>query len=423
MTNFLSVLNYTFVLLYGVILSFSFTGAAESKEDKKIMCMVFAVLGTLELIVYLTLGQELLFKIYPFLVHIPLMLFLIFFLKKPPLHSLIAVLTAYLLCTPRKWIGSFAALLFGNAEAVAYIAQIIITIPLIYIICRYFSPFIAHLKDETKKTNRIFVIVPSVYYIMEYLLTVYSQALYKNTWAVAEFLDSSMVVLYFLFTIAYVHEINQRKEAEMDLKINMIKSEQAEREIDQLKKYYEQAVVYRHDLLHHLNYLYSCIENKNTKDALSYINEIRTDVHNHEIETFCENNAVNLILTAYITKARDNLIKVETDLRIPSEIGISVTDLCTVLANAMDNAIHACKTIEQTDRRAIQITARMQINKLFIKIQNPFDGAVEFEGNMPKAKEVGHGIGTRSIALIARKYNGLFHFEANDGVFTLTIAL
>ncbi|WFR57339.1 ATP-binding protein [Anaerocolumna sp. AGMB13025] len=423
MENILFIINYAFALIFGVTLSFSLAGAAKSRNDRIILWGVCAIIGILEFVVYLLLGQDFLFKAYPFLIHLPLIGFLVIVMKKPPLLSVIAVTTAYLLCTPRKWIGTFLAMPFHHSQEISYMVQIIITIPMAYFICRFFAPHIAALKNESKKIAKLFAIVPLVYYVMEYILTVYSELLYKDTGAVAGFLDSNMAILYFFFSIVYLHEISQRKEAEMDLKINLIKSEQAEKEIDQLKKNHEQAVIYRHDLLHHLNYLSSCLESGNTKEALAYMKEICTDLHNQKVETYCTNNSINLIMSAYIAKAKGSDIGVVVDFEISDDLTIPVTDLCTLLANGMDNAIHACEKIKDIKKRSIHIAARMQKNKLFIKIENPFEGTIEFDGTMPVAKEYGHGTGTRSIALIVKKHNGLFNFEAADNVFTMIVAV
>jgi signal transduction histidine kinase len=423
MDNILSIINYAFILLYGIILSFSFVGALTSKRDKKILLAVFIIFGITELIFYFLFGQNVLYKLYPFIAHIPLILFLVFFMKKPPLLTLISVLSAYLLCTPRKWIGTFFASFFNYSQDASYIVQIIITIPLLYLICRYIAPHIASLKNEPENVRAIFAVVPSLYYITEYAITIYSKIFFRYSITVAEFLDSIIVILYFLFSILFISQINRWKEVKMDLKINTIKSEQAEKEIEQLKKMQEQSVIYRHDLLHHLNYISSCIESEKTQDALSYIDEICTDIHYQKVETYCENNAINLIIASYIAKAKKANIKVNFDLQIPAEVRIPITDLCIILANAMDNAIHACEKIQQSDKRSIYIAARMQKNKLFFKIENSFEGTIEFEDNLPKAKEYGHGIGTRSIALVVNKHNGNFSFEAKNNIFTVIIAV
>jgi len=423
MINILAVLNYIVVLIYGVILALSFVEATKTKRDKQIMLILIAVLLIIQLFVFLAFGDALLFKAYPFVIHIPLLLFLIFGLKKSPSMSLVVVLSAYLLCTPRKWIGTFVAAFFNNSQMVSYTTQILVTVPILFLICKHFSPYVVTIKNESKKTIMLFAIVPLLYYIMEYSLTVYSNLLYSGGVVVVEFVDCTITVSYFFFSILYISEINRRREAEMDRKINILKSEQAENEIGQLRKSQEQSKIYRHDLKHHLAFIRECIENSQIEESISYINEICTNIENHKVDTYCENMTVNLILSAYIAKAKEYDITVNTDMKIAAETNIPAADLCIILANAMDNAIHACENIENVDNRFISIAARQQKDKLFLKIENPFSGTVEFKDDLPKTDVEGHGIGVKSISIIVKKHDGLFSFIAKDGIFTMMVSM
>ena len=64
---------------------------------------------------YFVLGETVLYKCYPLLIHIPLILLICFYFHKNILISVTSVLAAYLLCTPRKWFGTLAASFFdGN---------------------------------------------------------------------------------------------------------------------------------------------------------------------------------------------------------------------------------------------------------------------------------------------------------------------
>lgn len=40
-----------------------------------------------------------------------------------------------------------------------------------------------------------------------------------------------------------------------------------------------------------------------------------------------------------------------------------------------------------------------------------------FDGNMPRSKQENHGYGTRSMAAIVTKYDGVYSFTIEDGDF------
>ena len=62
----------------------------------------------------------------------------------------------------------------------ANIGAILITIPLLFLIIRYVSPYIIRLKYESKTLVRLFMLLPAIYYILEYAFTVYTTLLYTG---------------------------------------------------------------------------------------------------------------------------------------------------------------------------------------------------------------------------------------------------
>ena len=57
---------------------------------------------------------------------------------------------------------------------------------------------------------------------------------------------------------------------------------------------------------------------------------------------YCNNSVVNAVLSSYIGKAKQEDIRIEVKVDIPMELPIDAFDICTILANALDNAAAAC---------------------------------------------------------------------------------
>lgn len=57
------------------------------------------------------------------------------------------------------------------------------------------------------------------------------------------------------------------------------------------------------------------------------------------------------------------------------------------------------------------------LDRPYVEIKNPFNNAVMFDGNMPRSKQENHGYGTRSMAAIVTKYDGVYSFTIEDGDF------
>ena len=175
------------------------------------------------------------------------------------------------MCTPRKWFGTAAAYIFKDIPMISDIVTIIITIPLIFIVIKYISPYIIRLKNESKTIISMFFLLPLTYYILEYAFTVYTDLLYRGEAVVIEFMDSFIVILYFILSTVILALLNKKNTAERENIILLSAAAQAEKEIAQLSDYQKQAAIYRHDLRHHMNFIQSCLNDNSYAQAQDYI--------------------------------------------------------------------------------------------------------------------------------------------------------
>jgi hypothetical protein len=414
--NYLNVINFAFVLFFGISLTLSFAGV-EVRNHKNHFVLIFCTLGILQIIAYFTFGDMFLFKSYPLLTHLPLFLLLMLYYKKSSYISGISILSAYLFCTPRKWIGTAVSFFWNYDMEVSYLLQIVITIPLLMIIVRYISPYVVRLRFESSKILKLFISVPLIYYVLEYILTVYTDLLYQGGAAIIELMDAAVVIVYFIFSVIYLKTLYEKKEIEVEQALFKVLADQSKTEIETLRKSQDQAVIYRHDLRHHMNYLNACISESNLKDALLYIAEICEEIDNAKITRYSENESVNLILSSYATKATEKQINCVINVSTVDFSKFIIPDLCSLLSNALENAIFACEKIPSIKKRFIRMSMYSRNNKLCIDIRNSYDAEPIFHLGFPVSKEQGHGFGTKSMAHVVDKYNGLYQFSVKDGVF------
>jgi len=418
----LIMINFAFVLFFGIALTLSFAGI-ESQKSIRHYAAIYLAFGIIQISVYIFLGPDFLFKSYPFFTHLPLYLLLRYYYKKNPYIAGISVLSAYLFCTPRKWIGTAVSFFWNYDSGVSYIVQILITIPLLAVIIKFISPYVARLNYESNKILRLFISVPLIYYLIEYTLTVYTKLLYEGGDAVVEFMDAAVVIVYFIFSVIYLKTLYEKKEVEVEQALFKVLSDQSKAGIETLRKSQEQAAIYRHDLRHHMNYLNACISENNLKGALSYISEVCKEIDSANVIRYSENESVNLILSAYVAKAEEKKISCEISISAGDFRKLAVPDLCSLLSNALENAINACKDITGNDKPFIKLHIYSKNNKLCIDIRNSCRTEPEFKHGLPVSKEQGHGFGTKSMAHVAEKYNGVYQFSAVDGVFIFQAAI
>lgn len=92
-------------------------------------------------------------------------------------------------------------LLFDGNPIVSNVASILITIPLLFLVIRFISPYIIRLKYESHTTLFLFFLLPLVYYVLEYTFTVYTDLLYTGGAVVIDFMDSFLVVSFFILSV------------------------------------------------------------------------------------------------------------------------------------------------------------------------------------------------------------------------------
>ena len=414
--NHLNIINFGVVLFFGIALSLSFADI-ESKNNKKQYALTFCAFGILQIIAYFLLGDEFLFKSYPFLTHFPLFLLLKLYYKKSSYIAGISVLSAYLFCTPRKWIGTAVSFFWGYDAQISYIVQIAVSIPLLMTIVRYISPHVARLKFESNRILKFFIMVPLLYYVLEYILTVYTDLLYRGGAVIVEFMDAAVVVVYFIFSIVYLKTLYEKKKVEVEQALFKVLADQSKSEIEALRKSEKQAVIYRHDLRHHMNYLNACISENNVKDAISYIAAVCEGIDNAKVIRYSENESVNLILSSYAAKAAEKQIHSEINVSTVDFGRLTVPDLCSLLSNALENAIHACEKIPDSKERCIWLRMYSKNNKLCIDIRNRYQTEPVFHQGFPVSKEQGHGFGTKSMAHVVEKHDGVYRFLVGGGLF------
>lgn len=173
-----------------------------------------------------------------------------------------------------------------------------------------------------------------------------------------------------------------------------------------------------------MQYLSSCIENGRYGQAKEYIQEICSGIEGNQVRVFCQNEVANLIFSAFAGRAGDFGIRMEVRAGLSQTIAVSESDLCVLLCNALENALHAC---QKQKRRgvsgSIEVTMYEKSRKILLQITNSCDADILFDHGVPVSMEAGHGQGVRSICAVVEKYGGIYDFSARDGKFTLNVSL
>lgn len=421
--NIISLVNGFAVAVFGMILSASFCDISWTR--KKCMIMTDSMAGLLLIQAFIIYFMEtgMVRLLYPVITHLPLMLILFLFTKQR-LWAVGSVLTAYLCCQVRRWIALLITAVLGGNAMMQEIAEVIITIPLLLLLLKYISPAVRSISYSTTWVQSQFSLIPAVYYIFDYVTKIYTNIISTGNPVVSEFMSFICCIAYLIFILRSSEEKWVRSQLELTQDSLNLQIAQSVREIETLRESQEKTREYRHDMRHHMQYISCCIENEKLEHAKEYIQKICSEIEANKISVFCENEAANLIFSAFAGRAKEHNIAIVIKAQIPKDIHISESDLCVLLSNALENALHACQNLKEKGKNgSIEVTAFEKSKKLFLQFINSCDSDIAFVHGIPVTNQPDHGIGVQSICALVERYGGVYTFEVKEDKFVLRISL
>lgn len=421
--NLLFLINLASVGIFGMILSAAFCDILWTRQKRLIMACAIAVMLLVQGIIYFRVSPEIVKYLYPLITHLPLAV-LLGILSKRYLCSVISVLTAYLCCQLRRWLSLFVVTIFAGGSVMQHAVELTLTLPLLLLLLRVFAPSMRSVLHYPTSLPYQYGLVPALYYGFDYLTRVYTNLLLESSSVAIEFMPFVCSAAYLIFMLRISEEKQtsiqlEQTQASLNLQIT-----QVGRELEALRESWRKTSIWRHDLRHHMQYLSSCIENGRYEQAQGYIHEICSEIETNHVSVFCENEAANLIFSAFAKRIEDYGISLSIETGIPQGIPVSESDLCVLLSNALENALHACQKQKEKGADAmISISAYEKNKKLFLQIINSCDADIPFDHGIPVTDNIGHGIGVRSICAIVERYGGIYSFSVKDNMFILRVSL
>lgn len=217
----------------------------------------------------------------------------------------------------------------------------------------------------------------------------------------------------------------QSRILEIEAKADIASMEVALR--DQYNKYrnYQDSIelihLKYHDLKHQLEDLRGSLHDDGQKLLIDHI-ESELKEYSPQLDT--GNAVLNALLDSrrVLCQRKGITVTAVADGRLLSFL--STADLCTIVGNALDNAVECVSEIEDPQKRLIHLEVTSNKGFVLIRVENPVERPVHFTGGLPqseKAITAGHGLGTRSIQRTVNKLGGNAVFECVNDTFVLRI--
>lgn len=172
---------------------------------------------------------------------------------------------------------------------------------------------------------------------------------------------------------------------------------------------YEQTKAFRHDIKNHLSVLDGLLRGGQLDEGREYLGTLRAVSEGLSFPYQTGNPVVDILLGEKLGLAKE--IQADVSLVLPRPCGIDDFDLCALFANALDNAIAACRA--GGGAGSIRISGKQQGDFYMLTFENTCS-----DGPLPPA-----GIGLASIRAVAEKYHGAVLTEKNGRRFCLSVLL
>lgn len=191
----------------------------------------------------------------------------------------------------------------------------------------------------------------------------------------------------------------------------------------ELRSYLEQTRHLRHDFRQHLHVISGLTEAGRLDELKSYLSQYESELSDAR-PTLCVNAAVDALAGHYDYEARKQGIQIEWKLELPKLLPLPEADLCTILGNLLENALHASQKLPPEERQ-IKVLARMLSPAMMgLMVENRYDGVLKKQGGvLHSTKHDGQGIGLVSVETAVHRYHGNLTVETGGNVFRANVLL
>lgn len=286
-----------------------------------------------------------------------------------------------------------------------------------FITWKYFSNYEA---IEKHSLYLVFIPVLMIFFMDEYINSfIYGMVVTDSSGITVYINHYQMLVIQIfgmasLFCILYAYK-KLSQNFRLSAKLSLLEQEEHSlcQYVDEAKTHYEKTKSFRHDIKNHIAVIKKLLQSGKHGQALEYLVDLEDMSKELSFPCSVNNPVVDILVGNKLGLAKGMGIDVCCSLLLPYPCGLRDIDLCIILSNALDNAIHACKNMPEEADKYIRLTGRVQGDFLFMEIEN------SFQGKEPLKK----GTGLSNVKAVAEKYHGAMRIKTQGTVFTLSVLL
>ena len=361
------------------------------------------------------------FWIFAITIHIPLILLLFTLSRFRGWRLIFQQLSVVLFCTLIHHISGMIYYLSGSRFWVLVLSCTVLSTGVIWFLVRFLRPLFFQILLELHRGWWLICLVMATYYIIAvYLIPGYvgfelSSSIIKP--AIALLMLGVYSILMFLFT-----SIKNEMEARHNAQLSALQLSALQSRMEAVQAAENVIRTERHDLRHRLQAVAELIARGNREEALAFLDAATKRLDAKKEVRWCPPPVLDAVFSSYFDQANNEGIHVTAKISLPDTLTVDEGALAIVVANALENAIHANLKLPQKQR---EICCKMVGSPgIMLEISNPCSEDVTFDAEgLPVAHREGHGLGVQSISAFCQKNKAVYQFDLDDGWFRLRLVL
>ena len=275
-------------------------------------------------------------------------------------------------------------------------------------------------KSQVNFLPRVFEGIPKWIYVVLLLFELtcyYKEFGISSAWYNLLYIISSaaviVCVLYLVFKIFYMSY--QQNNILQQMAIQKDFGEKAVIGDEELRRF-------RHDYKNHMIVVNAFLESGQVNEAREYLESVNDSINGVINKIKTGNFVSDAILNNKAVSAAKNSINIAFTGFVPSA-GIKNEDLCTILANLVDNAVEACEKLTSVDIKTVEIEANIVNGFFLLSVSNPVEDGEKISLKTTKKNRKNHGIGLKNIERTVKKYEGAVTVSCEANIFTADVRM
>lgn len=316
MEDVLYLINCTLMLFAYISMSVYASGVHKIGQYTVSTGILFSICEVMQLFSIILTDSNTGWKLYPFIMHIPICIYLTAVFRTGVIKAVSTVAVVYLICQPANWAGGLVFLITGHNLIYEYVARYAAIIIIHTIAMKKILPAFPNIHLKSPRDILVFSIVPIIYYVTEYVVCIFPGPVAGYERAFVEVIPFTICAAYLAFWKLRYTEYEEKVKSERDSQVRETLIGHQQRMINNINKNIREVTLLRKDLesIFENPDFYSSRGDREKIKKLAGKCVDRMDASSGV--SYCNSSVINYIINKGKERAEENNTELSLDIRI-----------------------------------------------------------------------------------------------------------